>query len=313
MSRTRWPRALWIVGAALLVAMVFHVVALAVTGGPLTGPVSLRKPATFAETGWLVAWSVALLMPVLRMRAWQEHVIGFATTLFAVGETTIMAIEAWRGVPSHYNFATPFDAVLMRGFAAGTAGVFLIATVVLLVAALRARLSPDVRIGIVGGVAVLLLGCAIGFGMISNNSGVYQGSFGSGFGNRGSAYLGPAPATIGQDYLLIRPETQGGDLVLPHAIGVHGLVLLAVPAVLLAGTVLDARRRLVVVASLVGAVVVAEAVLVVHALRELPLDQLSPLALVALAICAGVLLAGYAITAAALLAARRVPSRTTLL
>ena len=46
--------------------------------------------------------------------------------LFAVGETAIMAIEAWRGVPSHYNFSTPFDAALMRGGAAGTAGVFLV-------------------------------------------------------------------------------------------------------------------------------------------------------------------------------------------
>lgn len=36
--------------------MIFHVAALAVTGGAVTGPVSLRKPATFAETGWLTAW-----------------------------------------------------------------------------------------------------------------------------------------------------------------------------------------------------------------------------------------------------------------
>ena len=33
--------------------------ALLVTGDPVTGPVSLRKPATFAETGWLLCWSVA--------------------------------------------------------------------------------------------------------------------------------------------------------------------------------------------------------------------------------------------------------------
>ena len=41
--------------------------------------------------------------------------------LFALGETSIMAVQAWRGVPSHYNFSTPLDVALMRGGAAGTA------------------------------------------------------------------------------------------------------------------------------------------------------------------------------------------------
>jgi len=50
-----WPRALWVTGTVLLVVMLVHLVALLVMGGPWTGPVSLRKPATFAETGWLLS------------------------------------------------------------------------------------------------------------------------------------------------------------------------------------------------------------------------------------------------------------------
>src|SRR5438874_7621906 len=173
----RWPRILWIVGTVLLVTMVVHVVALALTGGPVNGPVSLRKPADFAETGWLLAWSVALILPRLRTRAWQRHVIGGATVLFGVGETTVMAIQAWRGVPSHYNFSTPLDAALMRGGAAGTAAIFLVGVVVMLIAALRTPDQPlSLRLGVRAGIVVLLVGCAIGFVMISNNSGVYQGT-----------------------------------------------------------------------------------------------------------------------------------------
>ncbi|MEP6526734.1 MAG: hypothetical protein ABJA86_06180 [Nocardioidaceae bacterium] len=127
-----WPKVLWLTGVVLLVTMGFHIGALLVTGGPVSGPVSLRKPETFAETGWLDAWSVALMLPTLRTRAWQRHVIGVAVVAFGIGETTVMAIEAWRGVPSHYNFTTTFDAILMRAGAAGTAGVFLIGVVVLL-------------------------------------------------------------------------------------------------------------------------------------------------------------------------------------
>ncbi len=305
MTTWTWPRVLWVVGALLLATMVFHVVALAVTGGPVTGPVSLRKPATFAETGWLTAWSVALVLPRLRTRAWQRHVIGGTTVLFGVGETTIMAIQAWRGVPSHYNFSTPFDAALVRGGAAGTAGLFLIGVVVLLVTVVRTPdLQPSVRLGMLAGVVVFFVGCAVGFVMVSNNSGVFQGSVGAGFGNRTAAYLGPDLATVGPEYLLLRPATRGGDLVLPHAIGVHGLVLLAVPAVLLTGTALSRARQLRLVAVAAGSVGLAMTLLLVNAFRSLPLDRLDPVSLAALAVCGAAVVVVYARLVAAWLSRR---------
>ncbi|MCW2632852.1 MAG: hypothetical protein JWR88_1814 [Pseudonocardia sp.] len=309
-----WPRILWVGGTVLLVVMVVHVVALMITGGSWTGPVSLRKPATFAETGWLLAWSVALILPTLRARPWQRHLIGGATLLFGFGETAIIGIQAWRGVPSHYNFSTPLDAALMRGGAAGTAGVFLIAVIVLLVVALRSRqTAPAVRLGVVAGIAVLLTGCVIGLVMIFNNSGVYQGSVGAGFGERTTGYLGPDPATVGQEYVLIHPDTAGGDLVLPHAIGVHGLLLLAVPAVLLARTALSGRRQLQVVAVAVGAVLTAFGTLLVHALRQQPLSALHPVVLALLAACAVALAWAYTTVAVALLRRWRTdqPGRTS--
>ncbi|MDQ4011869.1 MAG: hypothetical protein M3228_14525 [Actinomycetota bacterium] len=298
---TAWPWILWVTGAGLLVTMLVHITALVVTGGPWTGPVSLRKPATFAETGWLACWSVALILPAVRTRAWQRHLVGIATVLFGVGETAIIGFQVWRGVPSHYNFTTPLDAALMRGGAAGTAGVFLVATLVLLVAAARSSSTPaSVRLGVLAGIAVLFMGCAIGLVMIFNNSGVYQGSIGAGFAERTTGYLGPSPATIGPDYVLIKPATSGSDLVLLHAIGVHGLVLLAVPAVLLARTAMPAARQLRVVALAVAAVGVATAILAAHAFRELPWNQLSTLALAALVLCTVALLAAYRTIAAAL-------------
>jgi hypothetical protein len=305
-----WPKVLWLTGVVLLVTMVFHIGALLVTGGPVSGPVSLRKPATFAETGWLNAWSVALILPTLRTRAWQRHVIGVAVVAFGIGETTVMAIQAWRGVPSHYNFTTTFDAILMRAGAAGTAGVFLIGVVVLLVVALRDTESPaSVRLGVRAGIIVLLLGCVIGFGMISNMSGVYQGGFGSGFTRPATGYLGPSASTVGPEYLLLRPETKGGDLILPHAIGVHGLVLLALPALLLARTSMAMARQRRIIMTIVASVGVAMGLLLLHALRQLPLDRLSPVSLVVLTGCGVGLLVSYVSVAAAMVRERRARSR----
>jgi hypothetical protein len=282
----RWPRILWVTGWVLLATLAFHLVALVATGGPWTGPVSLRKPATFAETGWLACWSVALLLPALGMRGWPARVTGAATVLFAVGETAIIGLQAWRGVPSHYNFSTPLDAALMRGGAAGTAGIFLAGVAVLLVAAGKAgQALASVRIGALAGGTVLLIGCLVGLVMIFNNSGVYQGTIGAGFTARRTGYLGPDAATVGPDYALIRPATAGGDLVLPHAIGVHGLVLLAVPAVLLARTALAERLRRRLVGLAAASVLTAQLVLVGHALRGLPLHALPPIALALLGLC----------------------------
>jgi hypothetical protein len=283
-----------VVGSVLLVTMVFHIVALVASGGAVSGPVSLRKPATFAEAGWLIAWSVAVILPRLRTRPVQRHIIGGTAALFGIGETTIMAIQAWRGVPSHYNFSTPFDAALVRGGAAGTAGLFLVGVIVLLVATLNTPdLQASIRLGLLAGVVLLLVGCLVGFIMISNNSGVFEGSVGSGFANRSAAYLGPDRSTVGPEYLLVRPATRGGDLVLPHAIGVHGLVLLAVPAVLLTGTSLSSAKQLRLVAVAVGGIGLAIALLLVNAFRSRPLDRLDPASLVALTLCGVALIAVY--------------------
>src|SRR2546423_6473645 len=99
----RWPRILWIASTVLLATMVVHIVALAIRGGPVTGPVSLRKPADFAETGWLLTWSVALILPRLRTPAWQRHVLGRSAALFGARAAAGTAIPPRRRRPGHFN------------------------------------------------------------------------------------------------------------------------------------------------------------------------------------------------------------------
>jgi hypothetical protein len=303
-----WIRVLWTTGAVLLVAMVFHLVAMVVRGDPVGGPTSLRKPADFAESTGLLCWSIALILPIVRTGRWARAIIAGSTLLFAVGETTVMAIQAWRRVPSHYNFSTPFNALLVRIGGAGLAAVFVIGVVTLIGCVVRApNLSAGVRLGVLAGAAVLLVGCVDGLIMISNNSGVFTGSFGSGFRDRTTAYLGPGPATIGPEYLLIRPATAGGDLVLPHAIGIHGLLLLAVPAVLLGRTRLEPERQLRIVGVLAAGYLTGLGVLLVHAFRQRPLDALGPVPIAVLAAAGLAIAVGYAATARAVMTSRLRP------
>lgn len=301
-----WPKVLYVGGWVLLATMVFHIAALAVTGGTVTGPVSLRKPATFAESGWLTAWSVALVLPYLSTKRWHRHVIGGTVLLFGIGETSVMAVQAWRGVPSHYNFSTAFDAALMRGGAGGLALLFLIGMSVLLATSFRPTDAPrSLVVGVRLGVVVLLIGCLIGFAMISNMSSVFTGSFGSGFTGPQTGYVGPSQSVVGREYLLLHPNTQGGDLVLLHAIGIHGLLLLTVPAYLLDRTALPASTRMRLVALMGVAVLGAMAVIAGQSFRSLPLGEMGIVDQGLLAIAAGALLAAYGVVARALLRARR--------
>ena len=304
-----WQTALFLAGWVLLATMVFHVVALFATGGDVTGPVSLRKPADFAETGWLACWAVALVLPHVAMGRVREAIVAGSVLLFGFAETTVMAIQAWRGVPSHYNFTTTFDAILMRGGAAGTAGVFLVGMVVLLVSSLRTRASGEtpasLLLGVRLGVVVMLVGCVIGFVMISNMSGIWNGQFGSAFGEPQTGYLGPTPAQVGHEYVLVRPDTDGGDLVLLHAIGIHGLVLVTIPAALLAMTAVPEvwRRRLVWI--MAAAVLGSMAVIASQSFRSHPLGEMGWLRMSLLAVATTAALGSYAVIVVAWMRSRR--------
>jgi hypothetical protein len=285
-------RVLWWAGWLLLATMVVHVVALVETGAAMTGPVSLRKPATFAETSWLLCWSVALMLAWLDLGRVARAFVGGSVLAFGLGETTIMAVQAWRGVPSHYNFTTTFDAVLMRGGGGGLAFVLLAGVVVLLAGTRHSDAPPSVLLGIRAGAAVLLVGCAVGFVMISNMSGVFRGGLGTAFGRPQQGYLGPSAATVGHQYLLLRPHTDGGDLVLLHAVGVHGLVLLTLPALLLTRSGLPERTRWRLVALMSGAVGLGLLGLAVQAFGQRPWDALPAAGLLGL----GLLALGYVAT-----------------
>ncbi|HVE97473.1 MAG TPA: hypothetical protein VNA67_10865 [Pseudonocardiaceae bacterium] len=176
----------------------------------------------------------------------------------------------------------------------------LAATLVLLVAVAWSRATlASVRLGVLAGIAVPFMGCTISLMMIFNKQRRLPGQHRCRVHRTHHRLPRPESGHGRPDYLLIKPAAGGGDLLLLHAIGVHGLVLLAVPAVLLARTAMRPTRQLRVVVLAVAAVGVATGILAVHALRQLPWNQLSPLALAARVLCAVALLAAYRMITAA--------------
>ena len=165
-----YQKFLYLVGFMLLVSAVFHAGVLIVTGGSLEGDVSWRKPILFGESFGFTAVSIAWVMtflPKWRVVGW---LLSGALGLANLGEVFLVAMQQWRGVPSHFNNSTSFDEVVFA-----TMGILIVFTgvVILLVTfltffALQApqSISSAIRMGML----LLVAGQVFGIPMIRLNS-----------------------------------------------------------------------------------------------------------------------------------------------
>ena len=156
-------RACYLVAAVLFASGVAHLGVQAVLGGPWDGPVSWRKPADFGTAFGLTLLAVTWASRFLKVR---PVVLG-AFAAACVVEVVAITVQAWRGVPSHFNTTTPLDATFAFS-AAGGGAVIIVTTLVFLRASLRRlEVSPGLRLALRVGFGSLLVGLAVGAVMIA--------------------------------------------------------------------------------------------------------------------------------------------------
>jgi len=150
--------------------------------------------------------------------------LAVATLAVAVGslvEVSLVTMQAWRGVASHFNQATGFDSAVFS-LMGMTVGVIAAGIVVITFNAFRTfDADPAMVVGVRVGLLVLLAAQALGAAIIGNG-----------------LALGQSPtqtnlATFGD----------AGAMKVPHAVTMHGIQILPVLALLLASTSLPPRRR----------------------------------------------------------------------
>jgi hypothetical protein len=269
-------------GAAALLAsaavhtVVFAVAVLAVDGTSWHGPVSWRKPIlfglSFGVTLLSVGWTAEHLGVSRRVGWW---LLGSATGA-SVLETALITLQRWRGVPSHFNFATGTDTAITAALA-GVAIVGLVPPIVAfaVLALRRFDASPSMRLAARSGLLILVLAQATGGAMIAN----------------GRA-KGVPPTTADLSIF-----GAAGQLKLPHAVTIHAMQVLPLFAVLLAGTAWSERRRVQLVAGAVAGYVGLVAVSLLQALDGLAPTDLTPWS-GALLMVSGTLFCGVVVAAA---------------
>ena len=252
----------------LLASGVFHGVVFLIDGGAWEGPVSWRKPIVFGLSFGILLLTVSWIVGLLRMRSITGWIVMGVLSVASVLEVFLITMQRWRGVPSHFNESTPFDATVFNLM--GTLVTFVAVTTVFI--AVRsfwpmdapASLAWAIRIGLV----LLLVSQAVGVQMIAEGGNTF-----------GAA----------------------GALKVPHAFTLHALQVLPALALLLVIAEFTEGQRLELVA-LAG---VGYGLLIGSTMAQTyaglaPLDpsslatSLALSGLVVLAVCLGITLRGVA-------------------
>jgi hypothetical protein len=260
---------LTVTGLLMLPVLAIAAVGLIVDPRLITGALAWLKPAKFALSiavyVFTLAWTFTLIPGFKRSR----RIVGWVTASVMVLEMGIIALQAWRGTTSHFNFSTPVNAALFMVM--GAAIVLQTVTSIAVATALWRQEFEDQA-----------LGWALRLGMTITIIGAFSGALMTRptANQLAAAHAGQAMPVIG-GHTVGAPDggpgipgtgwsTGHGDLRVPHFVGLHALQALLLIAFGLRRRPLpaDAQARLTVTAA--GSYFALFAILLAQALRGQP-------------------------------------------
>jgi hypothetical protein len=294
--------------AALVVSMLVlaavALLGLVVDPRVITGAPAWMKPLKFAISIAIYGTTLLWLLKFIPDRPRLVAAISWGVFLALGIEMVLIVMQVLRNTTSHFNQATPFDAAVFSTMGSVIAGLWVLnAIVAFLLARRRFAEAPivwSVRLGLIAG----LLGMAVAVLMTlpTPEQDAMDAATGSssivGAHSVGVEDGGPGMPVVGW-------STEGGDLRVPHFVGLHGLQVLPLLGLALvrfgpAWLPMRDRSRLIGVAAAFW--IALTFLLAWQALREQPLIAPDALTLLAL----GLLVATTAgVTGVVLARARR--------
>ncbi|WP_380173467.1 hypothetical protein ACFEMC_02990 [Kineococcus sp. DHX-1] len=274
---SRWHRPLLVLAVAMAGLTVLTAVLAGVDARPVLGQVAWLKPLKFALSIGLYALTLAWLVGLPGLP--RPRLASALASVAAVGLLLEIAVIGWAaavGTTSHFNVSTPLHSALWALMGTSIAVVWVV-TAVIGVLVFRTPLPDRARtLAVRAGVVLGLVGMALAFLMTAPTPAQTQDFSGV----VGAHAVGVPDGGPGLPFL--GWSTQGGDLRIPHFVGLHALQVLPLAVLLLerlAGRVAALRDdvvrfRLVAVGALGYAGLVGW--LTVQALAGQPLLHPSP-------------------------------------
>lgn len=251
-----WHRPMMLFAGLMAVMAVVSAVGLVVDDRLLIGAPVWLKPFKFAVSIGIYCATWAWMTSLLTTRRRLANRVSDALVVLLGVEYGVIVLQVVRGRASHFNVATPLDAALWRTMAVSIAALW-IGTLVLTALLFRAPIADTAsRWAIRLGGVLSLVGLALGYLMVMPTAGQLRAMRSGGVTDVIGAHAvgvedgGPIMPVTGW-------STTGGDLRIPHFVGMHALQalpLLALLLVVLGGRLArlrdpGVRPRLVVIAA----------------------------------------------------------------
>jgi hypothetical protein len=247
----RVSRPLTAAGLGMLVVFVLTLIALAADPRTIGGAPAWLKPAKFAISTAIYALTLAWIFTYLPEWPRLTRIVGWVTAVVLVLEVAIIDLQAARGVTSHFNIATPMDAIFFAVM--GIAILIAWAVAITLTVALFRQPFADAGIGwaLRLGMLLTVIGSATG-GLMTRPTDAQLAS-----ARAGSRITAAGAHTVGApDGGPGLPGTgwsrEHGDLRVPHFMGLHAIQMLPLVAWLIGPLGSIALRRRAVLAAAVS-------------------------------------------------------------
>jgi hypothetical protein len=255
------------VSALLMVgALAAFVVGLLTDPRVITGAPAWLKPVKFAVSTAIYMFTLAWVFTYLSEWPRLRRLVGRGTAAIFIVEVAIIALQAWRGTTSHFNYSTPLNGALF--VIMGSAIVLQTLLSVAVAVALWGQPFNDQA-----------LGWALRLGMVITIAGAFTG----GLMTRPTdaqleQIVATRRATIIGAHTVGAPDggpglpgtgwsVEHGDLRVPHFIGLHALQVLPVIALLLWRRRIEDRRRARLIVAAGSSYAVLFLILIWQALR----------------------------------------------
>jgi hypothetical protein len=273
-ERAGYQTFLYGAGVLLLASGLFHTLVFLLDGGGWDGPLSWRKPILFGFSFGITVLSLGWVLSFLPRRRRLGWLLAGTLGVASVGEVFLITMQRWRGVPSHFNETTAFDAAVFNtmGGLVAMAALVVVAVTVGSFASLRA--TPSMAWAIRVGLVLLVAGQLLGGAIIANGM------------SKSDAQAVAAGSTFGA----------AGGMKVPHAVSLHAVQLLPALAWLLGLTGWAELRRTRVVLVAAAGYLGLFAVTVLQTFSGVPTLELEAGVAVLLAASALALAGSFAVT-----------------
>jgi len=249
------------------------------------GQPNWAKSTKFGISLALYGASLLWMLPLVKDRPRLAQVVAHGSGAILLFEIVLLALQASRGVPMHFNVATPFDAALWQAMSLSIMVFWLISAVgtglVLFQKMSNRILAWSVRLGLL----ITLVGFTEGFLMPRPNAAQQAAQAG---GQKLDLIVAHTVGDFdgGPGLMFLGWSTEHGDLRIGHFVGIHGIQVVPLLGFLLSRRrerwVREGHRLMLLLtgaASYLGLVVLVTW----QALREQPLLAPDALTLTALA------------------------------